>query len=88
MTSTGAAVTSDLLARADRVEVLTALGSDEEAYMAAGRRVVDEADYIIAIWDGLPAAGLGGTGDVVAYARAGKRVIHVNPTTTVVRPLP
>lgn len=41
----------------------------EEAYWAAGRRIVDMADILIAVWDGKPAAGLGGTADVVEYAR-------------------
>ncbi|OUD00695.1 hypothetical protein [Streptomyces swartbergensis] len=41
----------------------------EEAYYAAGRYIVDHADRMIAVWDGAPARGLGGTGDVVDYAR-------------------
>ncbi len=40
----------------------------EEAYFAAGRWIVDHADHLVAVWDGCPARGLGGTGDVVAYA--------------------
>jgi ABC-type multidrug transport system ATPase subunit len=41
----------------------------EEAYWAAGRRVVDLADEILAVWDGEKSGGLGGTADVVGYAR-------------------
>ncbi|MFG2952157.1 hypothetical protein ACGF5O_00315 [Streptomyces sp. NPDC048291] len=41
----------------------------EQAYFAAGCWVVDHSDHLIAVWDGRPARGLGGTGDVVAYAR-------------------
>ncbi len=41
----------------------------EEAYFAAGRWIVDHVDRLVAVWDGQPARGLGGTGDVVAYAR-------------------
>ncbi|MEU2402223.1 hypothetical protein [Streptomyces sp. NRRL S-1314] len=41
----------------------------EAAYLAAGRWIVDHADHLVAVWDGLPARGVGGTGDVVAYAR-------------------
>ncbi|GLP70321.1 hypothetical protein RKD27_006262 [Streptomyces sp. SAI-126] len=41
----------------------------EQAYLAAGRWIVDHCDRLIAVWDGRPARGLGGTGDVVAYAR-------------------
>jgi hypothetical protein len=43
--------------------------SDEEAYLAAGRWIVDHCDLLVAVWDGRPARGRGGTGDIVAYAR-------------------
>ncbi|MCD7439681.1 hypothetical protein K4B79_15770 [Streptomyces lincolnensis] len=42
----------------------------EKAYLAAGRWIVDHADQLVAVWDGYPARGEGGTGDVVAYARS------------------
>jgi len=52
----------------------------EQAYWAAGREVADRADRLLAVWDGKPAAGLGGTAQVVAYARsAGKRVTVIWP---------
>jgi hypothetical protein len=51
-----------------RIE-LPAEATHEEAYYAAGRWIVDHADRMVAVWDGRPARGLGGTGDVVAYAR-------------------
>lgn len=41
-----------------------------EAYLEAGIRTVDECDVMIAVWNGEEAAGHGGTGDVVAYARS------------------
>lgn len=41
----------------------------EEAFWAAGRRVVDLADEVLAVWDGERSGGLGGTADVVDYAR-------------------
>jgi hypothetical protein len=41
----------------------------EEAYSAAGRYIVDHADRLVAVWDGAPARGRGGTGEVVEYAR-------------------
>ncbi len=43
--------------------------------MAGGRAVADGCDLLLAVWDRKPAAGLGGTADVVAYAR--KRGTHV-----------
>ncbi len=48
---------------------LPAEPTDEEAYSAAGRWIVDHADRLVAVWDGRPARGPGGTGEVVAYAR-------------------
>ncbi|MCZ4122284.1 hypothetical protein [Streptomyces sp. H39-S7] len=53
---------------ADRVE-LPAADTEEEAYLLAGRWIVDHVDRLVAVWDGCPARGLGGTGDVVEYAR-------------------
>lgn len=40
----------------------------EDAYMAAGQAVADQSDVLLAVWDGRPAGGKGGTADVVAYA--------------------
>jgi len=48
---------------------LPAEPTHEDAYYAAGRWIVDHADRLVAVWDGRPARGPGGTGDVVAYAR-------------------
>lgn len=74
-----------LLGRAARVEVLERSGSDEEAYYAAGKRVADLSALLILVWDGRPAAGLGGTADIAAYARrAQKPLIHLNPETRTV----
>ena len=71
-----------LLGLATNAETLETEGSAEEAYLAAGKRVVDVADLVVAVWDGKPAAGLGGTGDVVKYAaQQGKKIIHLNPIT-------
>ena len=58
-----------LAACADRVR-LPLEPTHEEAYYAAGRWIVDHTDRLIAVWDGHPARGLGGTADVVAYARS------------------
>jgi hypothetical protein len=40
----------------------------EDAYLAAGQAIVDSCDMLIAVWDGKPAGGKGGTGDIVGYA--------------------
>jgi hypothetical protein len=49
----------------------------EHAFLAAGQAVVDRCDHLFAVWDGCPARGLGGTADIVAYARARGRPVTV-----------
>jgi hypothetical protein len=58
-----------LIARARHVRCLAFAETTSEAHMATGRALVDAADVLLAVWDGQPARGVGGTGDVVAYAR-------------------
>jgi hypothetical protein len=40
-----------------------------EAYLGGGHRLVDHVDVLIAVWDGLPPRGTGGTAEIVEYAR-------------------
>ena len=69
-----------LLAAAHDVTRLDYAEPSEEAFLAAGKTVVDSCEMLIAIWDGKPARGLGGTADVVRYARdTGKAVSIVWP---------
>jgi hypothetical protein len=76
-----------LRARAAEEEIVEG-GDREGAVVAAGRRVVDLTEAMIAVWDGLPAHGAGGTADVVAYARRlGRRVVHINPLSNSVEVL-
>ena len=49
----------------------------EEAYWAAGQKIVELCDCMIAVWDGKPAAGFGGTADVVRWARRVGRPLEV-----------
>ena len=52
-----------------------------EAYFDGGKVIVDQVEYLVAVWDGLPSKGLGGTADVVAYAAAkGRPVLRIDPT--------
>ncbi|MBD0744354.1 hypothetical protein [Streptomyces sp. CBMA152] len=51
--------------------------STDEAYYAAGAYIADNCDRLVAVWDGRPARGLGGTGDIVAYARSLGRTVTV-----------
>lgn len=41
----------------------------EHAFLAAGKYIVDNCELLIAVWDGQPAEGIGGTADIVAYAK-------------------
>jgi hypothetical protein len=59
-----------LLARAGKVVQLPFVTPDPGAYLEAGMRLVEESDSLLAVWDGLPGRGPGGTADVVAYARS------------------
>jgi len=57
-------------------------GVPDQAFLDAGRFIVDTCDLLFAVWDGERAEGLGGTGDVVAYAHSvGRAVVHINPLT-------
>ena len=68
-----------LLERADRIEILEKQGTDEDAYLAAGKRIVDLCDRMIAVWDGQPAAGIGGTGDIVNYCKSQDKPVDLIP---------
>ncbi|MGA3159798.1 MAG: hypothetical protein ABSC77_01175 [Terracidiphilus sp.] len=46
-----------------------------DAYAQAGRYVVDHCDVLIAVWDGKPARGRGGTAKIVQYAQEQNRPI-------------
>ena len=70
-----------LLALADRVDVVgpDERGSRESAYERAGRRVIDRCDVLVALWDGAPARGRGGTAQMVDEARRLGREVVVIP---------
>lgn len=61
---------ADFLKRAERVFELDGGGERAEAYLAAGRMTVRQSDILIAVWDGEPARGVGGTAEVIAEALA------------------
>jgi hypothetical protein len=76
------------LAKHATVEVLHTVGTDEDSYLAAGHRMVELSDLVLAVWDGKPAKGKGGTGDIVAYARSrGVPLIQIDPVSRNVHPL-
>ncbi len=77
-----------LLSKSADVIALDFPSPSENAFLAAGKKIVDRADLVITLWDGKNAVGKGGTGDIVEYARElGRQVIHVNPDSMQVQHL-
>ena len=69
----------DLVERAHCVLELPGSRDDEPAaYLLAGRATVAHCDILIALWDGAPPRGRGGTAEIVENAvSAGVPVVHV-----------
>jgi hypothetical protein len=71
-----------------RLEHLPPEPSDEASFFSAGRYIADHTNLLIAVWDGAPSRGFGGTADVVNYALGKQRtVIHIDPIRKEVRRL-
>jgi hypothetical protein len=62
----------ELLAQAKSARVLSLKDNRDEAYERVGRYIVEQCDLLIALWDGKPSAGRGGTQEIVQYARESK----------------
>jgi hypothetical protein len=71
-------VHDDLVKQASRVHRTGMAASTPQARQAAGEILVGLVDELLAVWDGRPALGHGGTADTVAYALG----VHV-PVTVV-----
>jgi hypothetical protein len=55
------------------------LADAEEAYQALGQALAERADMLVAVWDGAPGQGRGGTPEVIETAlAAGKPVIWID----------
>jgi hypothetical protein len=59
----------NLIGQAAKVHTMPFPRSDRDAYMAASEHVLSTVDAIVAVWDGGPSGGHGGTADVVVAAR-------------------
>lgn len=57
-----------LLRRASDVHSTGLRASDSHAHQAGSEIVVRSVDLLVAVWDGKPARGYGGTADAVAFA--------------------
>jgi hypothetical protein len=66
-----------LLQAADKRVTLPFDSPSQTAFYEAGRAVVDGCDLLIAVWDGGSSRGLGGTADVVSYARDRGRPVEI-----------
>ncbi|MEZ5100693.1 MAG: hypothetical protein R3C15_13015 [Thermoleophilia bacterium] len=65
-----------LVARASRVAAVDGPRERPACYAAQGAAVVHASDLLLALWNGAPARGPGGTAEVVACARdAGRRLL-------------
>ena len=45
---------------------MTAIGGDAAPYAAVGRALIERADVLLCVWNGLPPKGPGGTSEVAA----------------------
>ncbi|SOD64030.1 hypothetical protein SAMN06297387_1149 [Streptomyces zhaozhouensis] len=66
-----------LLAAAHVVHRTGMRESTEEAHMAGSEVLLGVVEQLIAVWDGAPARGYGGTADVVAHARRAGVPVHI-----------
>ena len=64
----------------------TRAATGEDSYLDCGIETVNGADVLLAVWDGDPARGKGGTAEVVQYALSiGKPVMIIDADTHEVR---
>jgi len=61
--------TLDLCATALKVRQGDANETRPKGYLTCGVEVVDQCDVLVVVWNGLEAAGVGGTTEIVDYAR-------------------
>ncbi|MGY4829955.1 hypothetical protein ACVNIS_15400 [Sphaerotilaceae bacterium SBD11-9] len=77
---------TQLLARAAHVTELPGRrGFASQAYRRAGHALLDQADVLLAVWDGQPAQGAGGTAEVVNEA-CRRRIPVVHLATNALEP--
>jgi hypothetical protein len=70
-----------LLGQASSVLNMPPAPSRVDAYLAAGLRLVSTIDRLVAVWDGEPAEGPGGTAEIVLAARRRALPVDVVPVT-------
>jgi hypothetical protein len=58
-----------LIDHAARVETLSDIAQRPQGYLQCGLATVDGADVMVALWDGKPSRGRGGTAEIVEHTR-------------------
>ena len=72
--------------RAMSVEIASGDGERNERYYECGLATVLQSEWLMALWNGQPAQGLGGTEQIVAFARQiGKPVAWIHSVTGAVQ---
>jgi hypothetical protein len=75
-----------LLADSEHARVIGERTAREDAYLDCGMETVNHCDVLLAVWDGEPSRGRGGTADIVGYAREiGRPVVIINASDLSVR---
>ncbi|MGB9408659.1 MAG: hypothetical protein WCA89_14065 [Terracidiphilus sp.] len=71
-----------ILSKAASIEVTGGDQPREECYYECGIETVQQSQLLLALWNGEPSQGLGGTEDIVSFARGfGKPVVWLHSTT-------
>lgn len=69
-----------LKAAASRTIAMPKTESDQDGYLAAGKYIAAQSELLVAVWDGKPAGGKGGTADIVTFAKERNgAVFHIEP---------
>lgn len=75
-----------LLGKAEHIRIISERGLRDDAYLDGGMETVNHCDVVLAVWNGEPSRGRGGTAEIVAYARELHRpLIIVDARTLAVR---
>jgi len=60
---------AELLGLCDEILLPTEILAEPECYRRAGERMLGIAEELLAVWDGLPSRGRGGTAEIVKLAQ-------------------
>jgi hypothetical protein len=67
----------ELLQQASDIHETGMTTADSQAHMTGSEILVGLVDELLAVWDGQPARGYGGTADVVTYAQRHGTPVHI-----------